>query len=121
MNYKTRRSQSSEASTIQEAWGTLTWLASQALGNAEGVTLGRVIIKPGETNPKHYHHNGEEVLYLLHGKLKHWIGDEWVILEAGDTLTIPANHTHYAVNVGDGPADMIVAYSTGDRDFQLDL
>lgn len=120
MTYKLRRAQSSEASMIEEAWGTLTWLAGQKLDNAEGVTLGRVIIKSGETNPRHYHHNGEEVLYLLRGKLKHWIDDEWVMLEAGDTLTIPVDQTHYAVNVGDGPADMIVAYSTGDRDFQVD-
>jgi quercetin dioxygenase-like cupin family protein len=120
MAYKLRRAEASESATIHEEWGSLTWLASQALGNGEGVTVGRVTIEPGEANPEHHHHNGEEVLYLLQGELKHWIGDEWVIMEAGDTLSIPAGQTHYAVNVGDELADMIVAYSTGDRDFELE-
>lgn len=118
MTYDVRSASEAEAHTISEPWGSLTWLASQALGNAGGVTLGRVIIKPGETNPKHSHHNGEEVLYLLKGRLKHWIGDDYVMLEAGDTLSVPADTPHYAVNVGETDADMIVAYSTGNRDFK---
>jgi quercetin dioxygenase-like cupin family protein len=120
MSYDVRSASAAEANAIDASWGSLTWLASQALGNADGVTVGRVIIKPGEANPKHSHHNGEEVLYLLRGRLKHWIGDEYVMLEAGDTLSIPEDVPHYAVNVGDEDADMIVAYSTGDRDFNLE-
>ena len=116
MHHELRRAEQIE--TIHEDWGALTWLASQGQGNATGVTLGRVVIDPGESNPGHYHHNGEEILYLLKGRLKHWVGDEIVVLEAGDTLSIPADVPHRAVNVGDEPADMIVAYSTGDRDFQ---
>lgn len=107
-----------EAATLQEDWGSLTWLASRAIGNAQGVTVGRVTIKPGEANPPHSHHNGEEVLYLIAGRLKHRIGDTWVTMTAGDTLTIPPDTPHYAINPGDRDADMIVAYATGDRDFQ---
>lgn len=120
MTYTLRTVSDAAAHAIEEPWGSLTWLASQAIGNAGGVTVGRVIIKPGEANPKHSHHNGEEVLYLLSGRLEHWIGDTSVILEAGDTLTIPADVPHYAVSLGDVDADMIVAYSTGDRDFNLE-
>lgn len=109
-----------EANAIVEPWGSLTWLASQAIGNAQGVTVGRVIIKPGESNPKHSHHNGEEVLYLISGRLEHWIGEVSVTLEAGDTLSIPPDVPHYAVSIGEEDADMIVAYSTGDRDFNLE-
>ena len=120
-NITIRPATEAEAGTIVETWGSLTWLASQALGNAEGVTVGRVIIKPGERNPKHSHHNGEEVLYLISGRLEHWIGDASVVLETGDTLTVPPDVPHYAINVGDVDADMIVAYSTGDRDFNPEV
>ena len=118
MSTSVRSASAAGATTLSESWGTITWLAGQAVGNAEGVTVGRVVIRAGEANPRHLHHNGEEVLYLLSGRLRHWIGDESVILEAGDTLTVPADIAHYAVNIGDEDADMVVAYSTGNRDFQ---
>ena len=117
MNYTIRAANEAGANRIDEPWGSLSWLASKAIGNAAGVTVGRVIIEPGQSNPRHSHSTCEEVLYLLAGKLEHWIGDESVILEAGDTLSVPANVAHYAVNLGDENADMIVAYSSGERDF----
>jgi len=117
MSYAVRTAGQAETARIAEDWGSLNWLASKQIGNAEGVTVGRVIIKPGHTNPRHSHSTCEEVLHLLSGKLEHQIGDQWVTLEAGDTLTVPANVAHYAVSVGDEDADMIVAYSSGARDF----
>ena len=117
MNNPLRHANEAAAHTIHEAWGSLSWLASQAIGNAEGLTLGRVTITPGRSNPRHRHNNGEEVLYLISGQLEHWIGDRSVRLQAGDTLSIPAGVAHWATNTGDVDADMIVAYSTGNRDF----
>lgn len=102
---------------IEEPWGALTWLAGAKQGNATGLTLGRVLIKRGERNPRHAHNACEEVLYLLSGELDHSIGDRVVRLKAGDTLTVPAGLFHNAVSVGDVDADMIVAYSSAQRDF----
>ena len=110
----------SDAKKIVEDWGSLNWLASQKLGNAEGVTIGRVVIKKGCCNPRHIHNNCEEVLYLLAGKLEHTMGDKKVILNAGDTLTVAAGVPHNAVSIGEVDADMIVAYSSGVRDFVLE-
>lgn len=121
MDYTVRRAAEAAQARIVEGWGSLNWLASAAIGNAEGVTVGRVTIEPGQANPRHSHSTCEEVLYLLSGRLEHWIGDASVILEPGDTLTVPANVAHYAANVGDEDADMIVAYSSGERDFHLEL
>jgi quercetin dioxygenase-like cupin family protein len=114
------RKQAAAATTIEEDWGRLTWLASGAVGNTQGLTVGRVTIKPGAANPRHGHNDCEEVLYLLAGRLRHTIGDETVILEAGDTLTVPAGTYHNAVNIGDADADMIVAYNCATRDFELE-
>ncbi len=118
--YLVRAASEADAHRIVEDWGSLNWLASAQIGNAEGVTVGRVIIKPGRSNPRHRHSTCEEVLYLLSGRLQHWVGDVSVILEAGDTLTVPAYTAHYAVNIGGEDADMIVAYSSGQRDFHLE-
>lgn len=103
-----------------QEWGSLRWFASQSLGNANGLTLGRVRIKHGQANPRHCHPGCEEVLHLLSGCLEHTIGSERVILNPGDTISIPAGVFHNATAIGDEDADMIVAFSSAIRDFQLE-
>lgn len=100
-------------------WGSLTWLANAQIGNADGLTLGRVTIRAGSRNPRHRHDTCEELLYLLAGKLEHSVGDQMFTLEPGDTLTIPAGQPHHAISVGEVDADMIVAYDSAQRDFVL--
>ncbi|HIG45791.1 MAG TPA: hypothetical protein EYQ20_04975 [candidate division Zixibacteria bacterium] len=41
-------------------------------------------------------------------------------MTAGDTLVLPAGVMHNAVSKGDMDADMIVTYSSGERDFRLE-
>jgi quercetin dioxygenase-like cupin family protein len=108
------------ARRINEDWGSLSWLANQQIGNAQKLTLGRVVIKKGHSNPRHCHPNCEEVLYLLNGRLEHTLGDETLVLERGDTLAIPQGIFHSAVNIGAEDADTIVAYSSGVRQFVLE-
>lgn len=117
MTYIVRTAAESESTFIQEPWGSLRWLASAAIGNAEGVTVGRVVIRAGQGNPRHSHTTCEEVLVLLRGRLRHTMGDETVTLEAGDTLTVAAGVAHGAACVGEEDAEMIVVYSSGERDF----
>jgi len=103
---------------VDEPWGSLTWLASKPLADCEGVTMGRVIIHPGASNPRHSHPSCEEVLYLLAGRLEHWMGKQSVIMAPGDTIVVSRGIAHHARNIGDVDADMIVAYSSGQRDFR---
>jgi quercetin dioxygenase-like cupin family protein len=117
MMYAIRSGSQAQAKCVDEEWGSLCWLASKQIGNADGVTVGRVIIRPGQANPRHSHSTCEEVLYLLAGRLRHFVGKEAILLEAGDTLVVKAHVPHYAVNIGQEDADMIVAYSSGERDF----
>jgi len=104
---------------VTETWGSLTWLAGRQIGNAHGLTLGHVVIKPGASNPSHCHPNCEEVLYLLSGRLEHAIGDEKIPASAGDVFTVGPGIYHHATNTGSEDAHMIVAYSAGDRQMQL--
>ena len=117
MKYNIRKEEEAEGKKIKEEWGSLNWLASQEIGNINGVTVGRVIIKKGQENPRHYHTTCQEMLYLLKGKLEHTMGDEKVILNPGDTLVVDPGVPHNAISIGEEDADMIVAYSSGDRDF----
>lgn len=101
-------------------WGTLSWLASRHIGNAEGLTLGRVTIKAGKSNPRHRHPKSEEVLYLLKGRLNHTLGDKTITMSAGDVITIPPGIFHNAACIGAEDAEMIVVYSQGTRRFELE-
>lgn len=118
MQYRVLRGD--EAARKEEPWGSLAWMASKRVGNAQGVTLGRVVIERGRSNPRHSHPNCEEVLYLLRGRLRHTIEGEDVLLEPGDTLVIPPGLFHNATALGEEDAEMIVAYSSGERGFVLE-
>jgi mannose-6-phosphate isomerase-like protein (cupin superfamily) len=47
--------------------------------------------------------------------VEHSLDDELFELGPGASLLIPANVSHDAVNRGDVPVRVVVAYSTGDR------
>ena len=110
----------SQSKPSPEEWGNITWLAGRAVGIAEGLTVGRVVIEVGKQNPRHYHTTCEEVITLLAGRIEHSAGNERMVMEAGDTLVVPPGMPHNAVNIDTVPADMIVAYSSADRDFHLE-
>lgn len=120
MNQNYLSNQDAQMQRRDENWGSLLWLANGELGNADGLTLGRVVIKRGQSNPRHRHPNCEEVLYLLGGELQHTLGDETFTLRAGDTLSIPAGVWHNAVSGGEQDADMIVVYDSAQREFELE-
>jgi prepilin-type processing-associated H-X9-DG protein len=105
---------------ISEDWGTLCWLASRKIGNAEGLVLGRATIKAGQTNPRHRHPKAEEVLYLLKGSIEHTLGDRAIVMHAGDTITIAPGVFHNASCISEADADMIIVYSEGVRGFELE-
>lgn len=115
-----RRAAEAVAERIDEPWGSLTWLAGASCGNATGLTLGRVVIRAGQANPRHCHPNCEEALYLLRGRLVHSLGAQRLALEPGDTLMVPAGVFHHAEVAGSDDAEMIVAYSSAERGFVLE-
>ena len=118
MTFSVHKAEDATRNMTVTDWGNLTWLASGKNINADDLTLGRVVIKKGCSNPRHGHNSCEEVLYLMAGRLDHSIGDEHVILGAGDTLRVGPGVFHNARSIGDVDADMIVAYSSAERDIE---
>lgn len=96
-------------------WGRLLWFVSGALDNSKTLTVGQCVIEPGQANGPHYHPNCDEVLHLLEGEIRHRVGDDYVLMSAGDTISIPAGVVHNAENVGSTPARMAITFSTADR------
>lgn len=97
-------------------WGELRWYANGAMGNAAGVAVGRCVLRPGCANPMHYHPNCEEVLFVLEGRIEHYVeGPGWMTMEPGSTITIAPNVRHGARNVGDVDAHLMICFSSAER------
>ena len=107
---------SREAQIQEEGWGRLVWYARRSLGNSEDMTVGLCVLKPGMSNPRHYHPNCSEVLVVWKGKITHTIHEKKeVVLREGDCVTIPPLLFHQARNVGKTEAVLFIAFSSADR------
>ena len=58
---------------------------------------------------KHFHY-GEEIIYVLEGRLEYEIEGDSRTVKAGEALTIPAEAVHSVKNVGDGDAAELATY-----------
>lgn len=105
---------------IDQPWGKLTWLASRELGNSTTMTFGRVTIPAGQANPRHRHPNCDEILHLISGRLEHSLGSEKFLLNPGDTISIPAGQWHNASALDDRDADMVICFSSADRETEFE-
>jgi quercetin dioxygenase-like cupin family protein len=97
--------------------GEINWLTSRKTNGARELTFGHTVIDIGKCNPLHRHPNCEEVLYVLSGEIEHYIeGTPRERMVAGDTILVPRNLIHQAVNVGEGLANLLVAFSSAERE-----
>jgi quercetin dioxygenase-like cupin family protein len=96
-------------------WGRLVWMVSGRRGNSTTMTVGKCFIRPGEANPRHYHPNCDEVLYVVRGTIEHSVGDEVTRMGPGDVVSIPSGELHNARNVGSDEAEFVISFSSPDR------
>lgn len=108
------------AEVLEFPWGRITWIVSRKLGNSSVMTFGRVLMRAGMSNPRHRHPNCDEILHLLSGRIDHALGAESFVMEAGDTISIPAGVWHQARVVGDTDAEMVIAFSSADRETEME-
>lgn len=100
----------------RRSWGSQVWMATRAL-TGSSLSLTRMIITPGNSGEAHHHPNADEVIYLIKGKVEVLAGVETFSLGPTDALAIPGGLPHQIHNRGIEDAEMIVSYSTGDREY----
>lgn len=96
-------------------WGRLEWHVSAAIGNSEDMTLGTCVIDVGSANGRHWHPNCVEILRVIRGKITQTLDDEEITMTAGDVITIPIGVVHNAINIGDEPAELAIAFTSAHR------
>jgi len=117
--YTLRRGALDPASGVSHSWGWLNMISEEATTGVDGVTVGMAKIEPGEENPLHIHANCSEIILLLRGSVEHVVGGDVVDLSAGDLLIVPRGVQHQARSVGSAPAEMVVVYNSGYREFHV--
>ena len=96
-------------------WGHIRWSINADLNGSEHLTLGRVEINPRSENPRHYHPNCDEVVYVVSGHITQMVGEKWYAMESGDAIHVPRGVWHQARNRADYPAILLISYDTGRR------
>ena len=110
-----------EKHKIAGQWGSLVWMANQALSGSS-VAVARLILTGGQSSSpqsgsRHRHANADEVIYVYKGSVAVLAGEKTTLLQPGDALTIPANVPHSIQNAGSADAEMTLSYSSGDREY----
>lgn len=70
--------------------------------SGDGATLAFTTLDPGHTARPHSHPH-EQIVYLLAGEALFVVGDEEVVLKAGDMLVVPPGVEHWAETIGEVP------------------
>ena len=99
-----------------QSWGRLEWMVSGALRNSNALTVGKCFIEAGQQNPVHHHPNCDEVLHVIAGRIRHRVGEEYVEMTAGDTISIPMGSVHNATNIGDEMCELLICFDTASRE-----
>lgn len=95
---------------------SIQWLASRRANGARELTFGMTTIAPGGSSPLHRHPNCEEVLHVLRGEIDQVVeGIPTLRMRPGDTITIPRDVKHHAINASNVPAEMVVVFSSPER------
>ena len=92
-------------------WGTLFWMSSPEVTNADKLVVLEVNLEPGKGHNFHKHPQQEEVIYVIEGEIEQWVGQEKRILHAGNSVFIPADGVHASFNIGTTTAKLLAILS----------
>lgn len=102
-------------------WGTIKWLVTPHLDEGAGMTTGEVIVYPAQGHAPHVHPNEQEVIYVISGEGEQTIADSGPFpIREGDAVFIPANTLHSTYNTTWRPLRLVVVYTPGGAETQLD-
>jgi len=94
---------SKEAVVEELPWGPHEWLARAGLTESRLLQLVRVTMPPGKAHRFHRHPAMEELLYVVSGRVRQYVGREARVLGPGEVAHVPVNEVHGSYNVFETP------------------
>jgi len=68
---------------------TMDWLMDDSITPHAQISLAKMSVATGVTSERHHHTNCTETIHVLAGQIEQRIGEEWRIMNTGDTLPTP--------------------------------
>lgn len=93
-----------------QTFGELSEAAMRSMLEGMGYQVSRYVYPPGTCFPAHTH-GTDKIDGVLSGHFRMSMGGQSLVLEAGDTLVVPAGAVHSAEVVGDEPVVSLDAVS----------
>lgn len=95
-----------------------TWLLAEADATGGTMNAVRTTLGPGvDGPPPHYHRHSSELFFLLGGALRVLVGEEIVLVGAGDFLLVPPQTPHAWGTQEDSGADILIIKAPGTNRF----
>lgn len=86
-------------------------LSPELDGSSDLISLGMVILPPGESGNTHLHETEQETWFVIAGQGKLKIGDEVAELKANTVVVAPAGVEHQIINDGDQELKALFIFS----------
>lgn len=103
-----------EVPTNTFEWGAIKWFVAPSLTEGAAMTLGEVVLLPGQGHDRHNHPESEEILYVLSGEGEQMLDDEEPFpVHAGDVIYVPTGVFHSTMNTGWAPLRLLAIYNPG--------
>jgi quercetin dioxygenase-like cupin family protein len=84
-------------------WCHVEVMSSPETTEAKHLIQVRATFPPGQMHKFHHHPGREEIIYVLSGQAKQWVGEAWRLLQAGEMAHIPPGVVHMTLNPGPEP------------------
>jgi oxalate decarboxylase/phosphoglucose isomerase-like protein (cupin superfamily) len=102
-------------------WGAIKWFVTPGMTPGAAMTLGEVVLLPGQGHDRHNHPNSEEVLYVLSGEGEQMLDDEKPFpVRTGDMIYVPTAVFHSTHNTGWSPLRLLAIYNPGGPEKDLE-
>jgi oxalate decarboxylase/phosphoglucose isomerase-like protein (cupin superfamily) len=105
-------------------WGAIKWFVTPDSTPGAALTVGEVLLLPGQGHARHNHPESEEILYVLSG-----VGDQmldvdgeerWFPVKAGDAIYVETAQFHSTINRSWQPMRLLAVYNPGGAEKALE-
>lgn len=92
-------------------WGTLKWMSTPDVTDADRFSAGVVQLEPKKGHERHNHPESEEILYVISGEGIQTVEGEEERITPGDMVHVPVGVYHSTVNATWEPLRMLAIYA----------
>jgi quercetin dioxygenase-like cupin family protein len=80
-----------------------------------------VTLEPGGMHNFHKHPHQDEILIVLSGSVTQYVGEQWKVLQAGDSAYVARNTVHASFNDSNEPTviQVVLAPPSGESGYEL--